>query len=287
MLPTVGSKELVAWLPTLLGLGPGDVVVHPEVAYPTYGIGARMAGAVPLPADGAAPGSLAPGDGRAGRVDGRVRLVWVNSPGNPDGTVQSVEQLAEVVGWARSLGAVVASDECYAELPWEVDRVPSVLDPQVCGGSHSGLLAVYSVSKQSNLAGYRAAFVAGDPALIRILLEVRRHSGMMMPWPVQEALRVALDDDDHVARQRERYRARRVHAIDALQRAGFRIDGSLAGLYLWVTREEPAWETVGWLAERGVLAVPGDFYGARGTRHVRMALTVSDERASRLAERIC
>jgi succinyldiaminopimelate transaminase len=277
VLPTIGSKELVASLPAQLGLGPGDVVVHPEVAYPTYDVGARLAGATPLPADGTA---------QVGPQARRVRLVWLNSPGNPDGKVLPVDHLAKVVAWARSIGAVVASDECYAQLPWDVDEVPSILDPRVCGGSHEGLLAVYSLSKQSNLAGYRAAFVAGDPALIRGLLEIRRHAGMMMPWPVQEAMRVALGDDAHVAAQRERYRARRVIVVDALQRAGFRIDSSQAGLYLWATREEPAWTTVGRLAERGVLAAPGDFYGSRGTHHVRVALTASDERIERLSERI-
>jgi succinyldiaminopimelate transaminase len=277
VLPTIGSKELVAWLPTLLGLGSGDVVVHPEVAYPTYDVGARLAGATPLPADGTA---------QVGPVSGRVRLVWVNSPGNPDGKVLPVDHLAKVVAWARSIGAVVASDECYAELAWDVDEVASILDPRVCGGSHEGLLAVYSLSKQSNLAGYRAAFVAGDPALVRILLELRKHAGMMMPWPVQEALRVALGDDDHVAQQRERYRARRVRVIDALQRAGLRIEGSQAGLYLWATRDEPAWTTIGWLAERGVLAAPGEFYGRRAVAHIRVALTASDERIGHLAERI-
>ena len=286
VLPTIGSKELVAWLPTLLGLGPGDLVVHPEVAYPTYDVGARLAGATPLPADGTAQVGPVVRGAQPDQGAGRVRLVWVNSPGNPDGAVLPVDHLAKVVAWARSIGAVVASDECYAELGWDVDEVPSILDPRVCGGSHEGLLAVYSLSKQSNLAGYRAAFVAGDPALVRILLELRKHAGMMMPWPVQEALRVALGDDDHVVRQRERYRARRVRVIDALQRAGLRIEGSQAGLYLWATRGEPAWTTIGWLAERGVLAAPGLFYGPRGARHIRVALTADDERISHLAERI-
>jgi succinyldiaminopimelate transaminase len=277
VLPTLGSKEFVAWLPTLLGLGPGDVVVHPEVAYPTYDVGARLVGATPLPADGTA---------QVGPAAGRVRLVWLNSPGNPDGKVLPVEHLAKVVAWARSIGAVVASDECYAELPWDVAEVPSILDPRVCGGSTEGLLAVYSLSKQSNLAGYRAAFVAGDPRLVGRLLELRKHAGMMMPWPVQEAMRVALADDDHVARQRERYRARRVLVRSALAGAGFRVDGSQAGLYLWATRDEPCWTSVGWLAERGVLVAPGAFYGAAGARHVRIALTGSDERVARLAERL-
>ena len=281
VLPTIGSKELVAWLPTLLGLGPGDVVVHPQVAYPTYDVGARLAGATPRPADGTAQLGPAPRDG-----SGRVGLVWLNSPANPTGQVLGVEHLAKVVAWARSVGAVVASDECYAELGWEVDEVPSLLDPRVCGGSHQGLLAVYSLSKQSNLAGYRAGFAAGDPDLIRALLAVRKHAGMMMPAPVQQVLTAAVQDDLHVAEQRERSRARRQVARSALLAANFRIDHSEAGLYLWASRDEPGRQTLGWLAERGVLAAPGDFYGAAGAAHVRVALTATDERIAALADRL-
>lgn len=277
VLPTIGSKELVAWLPTLLGLGAGDVVVHPEVAYPSYDVGARLAGADPLPADGTV---------QVGPAAARVRLVWLNSPSNPTGRVLGAEHLAKVVAWARSVGAVVASDECYAGLGWDVEDVPSILDPRVCGGSHDGLLAVCSTSKQSNLAGYRAAFAAGDPALVRRLLEVRKHAGMMMPWPVQEALRAALGDDAHVAAQKERYRARRDVVRSALLAAGFAIDHSEAGLYLWATRGEPCWDTVSWLADRGVLVAPGEFYGAAGARHVRVALTATDERVAALAGRL-
>jgi aspartate/methionine/tyrosine aminotransferase len=145
---------------------------------------------------------------------------------------------------------------------------------------------VYSASKQSNLAGYRAAFVAGDPALVRRLLEVRKHAGMIMPWPVQEALRVALSDDVHVDEQRERYRGRRSAVWAALDAAGFRVDHSEAGLYLWATRGEPCWETVRSLAERGVLVAPGEFYGAAGARHVRVALTASDAALATLADRL-
>jgi succinyldiaminopimelate transaminase len=281
VLPTIGSKEFVAWLPTLLGLGPGDLVVHPQIAYPTYDVGARLAGATPLPADGTA---------QVGPQSQRVRLVWVNSPSNPTGRVLGVQHLAKVVAWARSIGAIVASDECYTELGWADDspdeRVPSILDPRVSGGSHEGLLAVYSASKQSNLAGYRAAFVAGDPAIVRALLEVRKHAGMIVPRPVQEALRAALDDDAHVAHQRERYRARRTVIRGALEAAGFRIDHSEAGLYLWATRDEPCWETVARLADRGVLVAPGDFYGAGGRRHVRVALTATDEACAQVGQRL-
>ncbi len=277
VLPTIGSKELVAWLPTLIGLGPGDQVVHPEVAYPSYDVGARLAGATPVPADGTL---------QLGPAPSAVRLVWVNTPANPTGKVLGVEHLAKVVRWARSVDAIVASDECYAELGWEVEEVPSILDPRVCGGSHSGLLAVYSTSKQSNLAGYRAAFMAGDAALVARLLEVRKHAGMMMPTPVQAALTAVLDDDEHVAQQRERYRARRALIRPAMEKAGFRIEESQAGLYLWATRDEPCWASVSWLAERGVLVAPGEFYGAAGERHVRVALSVTDAAAEALSDRL-
>ena len=278
VLPTVGSKELVAWLPTLLGLGPGDVVVHPATAYPTYDVGARLAGATPLASD-----SL------TGAGPARVRLVWVNSPGNPTGRVLPVEHLRKVVAWARERGAVVASDECYCELgwgSWAETGTPSILDDLVCEGSHESLLAVCSLSKRSNLAGYRAAFVAGDPVLVGELLEVRRHAGMIVPAPVQAAMVAALDDVAHVREQHGRYAARREVLLAAFLRSGWRVDGSEAGLYLWVTRDEDAWASVAWLAERGILAAPGTFYGAAGARHVRVALTVTDERVATAAERL-
>lgn len=275
VLPTIGSKELVAWLPTLLGLGAGDVVVHPQVAYPTYDVGARIASATPVAADGTA--QVGPGG---------VRLVWVNSPSNPTGRVLPVEHLAKVVAWARARGAVVASDECYAELGWDGEATPSILDPAVCGGSHEGLLAVYSLSKQSSMAGYRAAFVAGDPALVARLLAVRKHAGMMVPWPVQQAMIAALGDDEHVARQKARYGARRALLWPALERFGLRIDHSQAGLYLWASAGEPSSVTVDRLAERGVLVAPGAFYGPAGGRHVRVALTATDERVEAAAQRL-
>ncbi|BBE23434.1 aminotransferase [Arthrobacter sp. MN05-02] len=285
ILPTVGSKELVAWLPLLLGLGEGDVVVRPTVAYPTYDIGAHLAGATPVPAD-----SLAdlPADVRA-----RVRLVWINSPGNPTGNVLDVDALKTIVDDARSLGAVVASDECYGELGWGAwdpaeggEPVPSVLDPRVSGGSHELLLAVYSLSKQSNLAGYRAAFTAGDPVIIANLVNSRKHAGMIVPYPVQEAMRVALGDDAHVAEQKDLYRRRRTLLVPALESAGFTISGSVAGLYLWASDGEPTWDTIGRLAGLGILAGPGTFYGDAGSGFIRVALTGSDERIDAAVARL-
>lgn len=284
VMPTIGSKELVAWLPTLLGLGQGDLVGFPGIAYPTYDVGARLARATPVVVDGLA--SLGPLT-----TVTTPKLLWINSPGNPTGRVLGVEHLAKVVGWARERGVVVASDECYAELDWRRDAdaptTPSILDPRVTGGSHDGLLAVYSLSKQSNLAGYRAAFVAGDPELVKQLLEVRKHAGMMMPWPVQRAMVAALCDDRHVAEQKSRYAARRDRLRRALEDAGFRIDHSEAGLYLWSTRDEDALTTLGWLADRGILAAPGTFYGAAGRQHVRIALTATDERIDAAVVRLC
>jgi succinyldiaminopimelate transaminase len=274
VLPTIGSKELIGLLPTLLGLGPGDRVLLPELGYPTYDVGVRIAGAEPVR-----------GDGLTGLGPGAVGLVWINSPSNPTGRVLPVEHLRKTVDWARERGVVLASDECYLELGWD-DQPLSVLHPDVCGGSAAGLLAVHSLSKRSNLAGYRAGFVAGDPELVRRLLAVRKHAGLIVPRPVQVAMTAALEDDAHVAEQRERYAARRAVLSAALTGAGFRIDHSGAGLYLWATRDEACWSTVDWLAGRGILAAPGEFYGPTGARHVRVALTATDERVAAAVERL-
>ena len=285
IMPTVGSKELVAWLPLLLGLKPGDVVVRPKVAYPTYDIGATLAGATSVATDNL--------DELDDATRARVRLIWVNSPGNPTGSVRGVDSLKALVEQAREVGAVVASDECYAELgwgSWDVQRggqaVPSILDPRVAGGSHQGLLAVYSLSKQSNVAGYRAAFVAGDPDLMPNLVNSRKHAGMIVPYPVQEAMRVALGDDAHVEVQKDLYRGRRERVVPALLDFGLEIKDSDAGLYLWSTAGESTWDTVARLAERGIVVGPGVFYGDAGNGYVRVALTGSDERIDAAVSRL-
>jgi succinyldiaminopimelate transaminase len=273
-LPVIGTKELVAWLPTLLGLGPGDVVVVPLTAYPTYAVGARMAGCQVVPADDLdSLGDLRPG------------LVWLNSPSNPTGETLSAEELAHRVSWARERGAVVASDECYGEFGWEAEPV-SVLDARVSEGSYAGLLAVHSLSKRSNLAGYRAGFVAGDGDLVAELLEVRKHAGMIVPRPVQEAMIALLGDSAHVEEQRQRYLARRRLLRPALEAAGFRIEHSEGSLYLWATRGEPCRTSVDLLAEHGILVAPGDFYGEASGKFVRVALTATDERIAAAAARL-
>lgn len=275
VLPTIGSKEFIALTPTLLGLGPGDVVVQPSLAYPTYAVGAAVVGATAAVADD-------PDDWPEG-----TRLVWLNSPRNPDGTVLDLDFLRRAVDRAREIGAVIANDECYTELNWASDApTPSILDPEVTCGSRRLTMAVHSLSKSANLAGYRSGFVAGCSDLLAELLAARKHLGMMPPAPVQAATIAALDDEAHVVAQRDVYRARRDTLRAALEAAGFRIDGSVAGLYLWATRDEDCWATVGALADLGILVAPGAFYGDAGGRHVRIALTATDERIAAAARRL-
>lgn len=283
VIPTIGSKEAVAWIPFLLGVRPGDTVLVPEVAYPTYDIGARLAGATPVAVDPTDPSSWPD-----------AALVYLNSPGNPDGHVMSTDELRAVVAWARSHGAVVVSDECYAALPWSEpyvsEGVPSLLNTDVCEGNASGLLVLYSLSKQSNLAGYRGALIYGDPALVAPIVSVRKHSGLMVPAPVQHAMAVALNDTEHVERQRSVYAVRRALLLEALTDVGLDVDpDSAAGLYLWVA--DPAnptdsWALVNRLAELGILVAPGDFYGTAAHGRVRVALTATDERIQAAASRI-
>jgi succinyldiaminopimelate transaminase len=278
VLPVIGTKQFIAWLPVVLGLGAADAVLYPSLAYPTYDIGAKLAGASGVPVS-ARPGDLPPRT--------RPGLLWVNSPSNPTGEVKPAGWLRDAVAWARARGCVLASDECYITLGWDVSPV-SVLHPSVAGDSHDGLLAVYSLSKRSNLAGYRAGFVAGDPALLRELLLVGRQSGMIVPGPVQAAMTAALNDDAHAAKQRDRYAARRLVLAGGLTAAGFRIDHSEAGLYLWAAHpEHDARSACAWLAaECGILAGPGYFYGPGGERHIRVALTATDERVAAAGRRL-
>ena len=274
VIPTIGSKEMVGLLPTILGLRSGDVVVIPEIAYPTYAIGAHLMGATVVASDN-------PADWPADTA-----LIWLNSPSNPTGSVAGIATLRAAVASARELDAVLASDECYAELPWALDTVPSLLDRDVTGGDLTGLLALYSTSKQSNLAGYRAGIMAGDVVLINRVLQVRKHLGLIPPAPIQAALTAVLGDDEHVARQKERYRARRDVLLPAVLAAGFTVDHSEAGLYLWATRGEPALATVTWCADRGILVTPGYFYGEAGASHVRIALTATDDQIGDAAARL-
>lgn len=275
VLPAIGSKELIAALPLHLGIGADDLVVYPELSYPTYEVSADLVGARSLATDSlTAIGPEVPA------------LLYLNSPSNPSGRVLPVEHLRKVVEWCRQRGTILVSDECYLECNWEGEAPVSVLHPSVSGGSFEGILAVHSLSKRSNLAGYRCAFVAGDPALVGELLAVRKNLGLMMPEPQQAAMAAALDDDAHAREQHARYAARRTELRDALQAAGFAIDHSEASLYLWATRGEDCWETVAWLAERGILVAPGEFYGHAGKSHVRVAFTATDERIARVRERL-
>jgi succinyldiaminopimelate transaminase len=269
--PLSGSKELVAWLPTVYGVGEGSLVAIPELAYPTYEVGALISGArcvtyrdvdsVPADAD----------------------IVWVNSPGNPTGRVIDESEMRAIIEKCRANGALVVSDECYIELGWEAEPVSALA---VCDGDPSGIITVQSLSKRSNLAGYRSAAAIGDPALIADLVSLRKHTGGLLPTPVQHASVAALDDTEHAVAQKEIYRRRRAALKAAVEGAGFTVEDSQAGLYLWSTRGEDCMRTVTWLAQRGVLVAPGDFYGPAGKHHVRIALTATDERIAQVAQRL-
>ena len=277
VLPTIGSKEFISWLPIMLGIGPGDVVVQPKIAYTAYEVGAAFAGASIISSD------------EPSEWPAKTKLIWLNSPANPHGAVIGVEGLKEAVERARELGAVIVNDECYAELGWEgpwADSIPCILDPRVTEGDLTGILSIYSLSKQSNLAGYRAAFAAGDPEIVKGVVNLRMHSGMIVPHPVQQAMIAALTDDAHVQAAKGVYRARRGVLLPALKDYGFEVSNSEAGLYLWVTKGEYCWDTIEELTQIGILAVPGEFYGEAGRNHVRFSITATDEDINRAAKRL-
>lgn len=272
VLPLVGTKQAVALLPFLLGAS--GSLDFPPLAYPTYEVGAILAGMRPAPTGS----TVAWGPSKP-------TMMWLNSPANPNGAVLGVAHLRKVVSWAREREVIVVSDECYAGFEWEA-AAPSLLADDVCEGDHTGLLVLHSLSKRSNMAGYRAGFLAGDAALVNSVLGVAKHAGMMMPTPVQAAATAAYNDDQHAQEQIDRYRRRREILRAALVAAGFHIDNSEAGLYLWATEFLPARTTIARLAEIGILAAPGDFYGIAGQQHVRIALTATDERIEQAAIRV-
>lgn len=268
LLPLIGSKELVAWLPTFLQ---SKRVLFPEIAYPTYSVGTILGSAVgtPVPID---PSTWPDAD-----------LAWINSPSNPTGRVHSVNELQAVIEWSRTTHSIVASDECYLDFGHGT-KPTSIL--MYTKGENKNILALHSLSKRSSMAGYRAGFLVGDPELISRIREIRKHAGMIVPLPIQAAMTAALSDELHVAKQRELYNARRERLKPALERAGFRIEETRAGLYIWCTRDEADWDSVAWLAELGILATPGHFYGEKGARHIRIALTATDAQIDEAVHRL-
>lgn len=274
VLPTIGLKECIASLPAELGLTSGDTVVIPELAYPTYEVGATMAGAHIIVSDSTfSVGPATP------------KIFYLNSPANPTGRILGADHLRKCVQWARERGVLLVSDECYLEFGWD-EQPWSVLHPEISGDSNAGLLALHSLSKRSNLAGYRAAFVAGDQQVINELLAVRKHLGRIVPWPVQQAMIAALGDDAHVDAQREIYQKRRAMLREAFEAAGFTVAHSQGALYLWASRGENCRDTVDWLAQRGILVAPGEFYGVAGAQFVRIAFTATDERIAEACTRL-
>jgi Aspartate/tyrosine/aromatic aminotransferase len=283
ILACVGTKELVASLPRMLNLAnpDRDTVLYPAISYPTYAMGAELAGlrAVPVPLDAdwhLDLGRVSPADAE------RALVLWTNEPGNPTAAVASTAAIRETVAWARDRAITVAADECYAEF--------SGGDPSTAlAAGVDGVLAVHSLSKRSNMAGFRAGFVAGDSDLVRYLGEVRKHAGLMMPAPMQAAAAAALGDDVHVAAQRARYIERRELMINGLAEFGLVHDGGPAPFYLWLRSEDQVddgWELAARLAEAGTLVAPGGLYGPAGADHVRLALTQPTDRLELVLARL-
>lgn len=297
VVPTVGSKEAVALMASLLHLGPGDVVVQPKVSYPTYEIGTQLAGATVLKVDDVA-------DVESWADEPNVKAIWVNSPCNPTGEVISADWLAEIVAAARRIGAVVLSDECYALMDWRSGRAtmsgagtqldhggsnepdaaesfslsatPCALNPQVCEGSADGILVLYSLSKQSNMAGYRTALIAGDYRLVREMSEYRKQIGEIIPGPVQAAMAAGLRDTAAVHEQWGRYHRRLIWLVDALKAYGYQVRMPAGALYVWVkAKSGDCWTDMAELAKIGIIPSPGEFYGAPA--YLRFSATATDE----------
>ncbi|MEX0846716.1 MAG: aminotransferase class I/II-fold pyridoxal phosphate-dependent enzyme [Ilumatobacteraceae bacterium] len=275
----IGTKEMVATTPQYLKLrSPSkDTVLYPAVAYPTYEMGAVLAGcrpvAVPMSADGGIDlDGIDPDDAE------RALMLWVNSPSNPTGALSDLDAAA---AWGRAHGVPVFSDECYVEFTWQ-SRPRTIIETGV-----EGVVAVHSLSKRSNLAGLRVGFYVGDPELVTYLKEVRKHVGMLVPGPAQAAGASALADDEHVTVQRERYlgRLRRTAAVLSAW-SGLPIDLPAGGFYLWFDAAD-GWAFAERLAtEGGALVSPGDFYGAGGANNVRVAVVQPDDRIELVARRL-
>lgn len=271
---TIGSKEFVAGLPHWLRLRSPDrdTILYPAISYPSYEMGATLAGcrAVPIPIDERGRPDLGAID--AGDAD-RALCVWVNSPSNPTGVLCDLGAAAE---WGRRHGVPVFSDECYIEFTWS-GQPRSIVE-----SGRAGVVAVHSLSKRSNLAGARAGFYAGDPELLEYLGEVRKHGGFMMPGPSQAAAVAAFGDAAHVAEQRQRYRERLEKMRGVLhERVGIEAPMPQGGFYLWVPAPGgDAWGLAELLARQlGIVTSPGEFYGEAASDHVRIALVrdVSDQ----------
>jgi succinyldiaminopimelate transaminase len=275
----VGTKEFVASLAQYLHLRSPDrdTVLYPAVSYPTYAMGATLAGlrAVPVALKGGGLDltSIAPDDAE------RALVLWSNSPSNPHGGLDDLEAVAS---WGRTHGVLVASDECYAEFTWS-GPPRSVLEHGA-----GGVLAVHSISKRSNLAGLRAGFYAGDPEVVGYLRLVRQHAGMMVPGPVQAAVALAYGDDAHVELQRERYRSRLELLANALEANGVSAPLPEGAFYLWCSmRGADGWQLAEMLADvAGLIVSPGELYGEAGTEFVRVAVVQPDERLQLVASRL-
>jgi succinyldiaminopimelate transaminase len=277
----IGTKEMVVSLPHFLALRnpERDTVLFPAVAYPSYDMGATLAGrrGVPVPLDGDWHVDL---DAIHDDDADRALLLWINEPGNPSSSVADASYFERVAAWGRAHGVVVASDECYVEFAPQRNTI-------LRSGS-DGVLAVHSLSKRSNLAGMRVGFFAGDHDLVEYLVETRKHGGFIVPTPAQAAAVAALHDDTHVDVQRKRYADRRSLVIERLATVGLRHHGGAMLFYLWLRDDEGSdgWTIADRLARVGLLVAPGDLYGEAGAPYARLALVQPRERLEPALDRL-
>jgi aspartate/methionine/tyrosine aminotransferase len=275
----IGSKEFVATTPQYMKLRSPDrdTVLFPAVSYPTYEMGAILAGCRPVAVPMTPTGGLDVAKISASDIS-RALMIWSNSPNNPTGDLDDLKSIAQ---WGRKYRVPVFSDECYVEFTWS--RQPeSILQHGV-----DGVIALHSLSKRSNLAGVRVGFYAGDNNIVNYLKEVRKHVGMLVPGPTQAAAVVALSDDAHVTVQRDVYLRRLERLATVLSKwSGFNIDLPKGGFYLWFDAKD-GWAFAEQLAkEGGALVSPGDFYGAGGANNVRVAVVAPDAKIALVAQRL-
>ncbi len=269
----VGTKEFVASVPQYLKLRDPerDTILFPAISYPTYEMGATLAGLRAVPYLRLA--DVVDADAE------RALALWVNSPANPTGELLD---LGEAAQWGRARGVPVLSDECYAEFTWQGGPTT------ILRGGTQGVLALHSLSKRDNFAGARIGFYAGDAELVHYLREVRKHAGLMPPGPVQAAAVIALGDDAHVETQRARYQHRLSRLAQIVEKAGYPAQLPAGAFYLWVAAPDgDAWAAAHDLAEQaGMVVSPGEFYGPRGAGHFRVAAVQPDDRIELAASRV-
>lgn len=271
VLPSSGSKEAVFHLPLLVidATAPDRAVVFPDPGYSVYYRGTVLAGGEPVPQRLAGDfkqrvWELPP------ELLRRTRMIWINSPHNPTGAVLSREDLRRTWEVCREHDILLASDECYADT-WFSEPPPSILEV-----AQVGVVAIFSLSKRSGMTGYRTGMIAGDPAWMQKLRELRTNPGLAPQDFVNAAAAAAWGDDAHADERRHIFAEKREVLRAFLAEAGLDVVASEASFYLWV--RAPQGHTGQSYAERlldvGIVTNPGSAFAVTtsGDDYVRLAL---------------